>query len=120
MWVRHIDALREVVSQVQTRHLCVIHAWVVLPEHLHCVIELLDGDSDSSAHQPGCWQYNADNQLIQWGQGAEETKLTYTPNGHTETETKGNTTKTYRYNASDRLIEVQANGPNHKSLWLAA
>ena len=64
----------------------------------------------SSAHQPGTWTYNADNQLTQWGQGAEETKLTYTPNGHTETETKANTTKTYRYNASDRLSEVQENG----------
>jgi putative transposase len=44
--VRHIDLLRESVRKVRVKYPFVIHAWVVLPEHLHCVIELPVGDSD--------------------------------------------------------------------------
>lgn len=44
--VRHVDVLREVVRDVRTRHPFIIHGWVVLPEHLHCVIELPPGDAD--------------------------------------------------------------------------
>lgn len=44
--VRHIDALREAVRIVRRRHPFIIHAWVVLPDHLHCVIELPEGDQD--------------------------------------------------------------------------
>lgn len=44
--VRHIDSLRRVVTSVKTRHPFRIHAWVVLPEHLHCIIELPAGDAD--------------------------------------------------------------------------
>ncbi len=43
---RHINVLREVVAAVRVRHPFVIHGWVVLPEHLHCVIELPRGDAD--------------------------------------------------------------------------
>ena len=43
---RHIDVLRDVVSSVRFRHPFTIHGWVVLPEHLHCVIELPLGDAD--------------------------------------------------------------------------
>jgi putative transposase len=43
---RHIDLLREVVRQVRRAHPFVIHGWVVLPDHLHCVIELPPGDLD--------------------------------------------------------------------------
>ncbi|GAB4061474.1 REP-associated tyrosine transposase [Uliginosibacterium sediminicola] len=43
---RHIDVLRRVVMDVKRRHPFVIHAWVVLPEHLHCVIELPPDDAD--------------------------------------------------------------------------
>ena len=46
--VRHIGALRHAVKSVKARHPFHIHAWVVLPEHLHCVIELPPGDSDFS------------------------------------------------------------------------
>ena len=38
--VEHIDVLRRVVKTVKTSHPFTIHAWVVFPEHLHCVIEL--------------------------------------------------------------------------------
>ena len=44
--VDHIDLLREAVRRVKRTHPFTIHAWVVLPEHLHCVIELPAGDVD--------------------------------------------------------------------------
>ena len=44
--VRHIDLLRHAVAIVRQSHPFIIHAWVVLPEHLHCVIELPAGDTD--------------------------------------------------------------------------
>ena len=44
--VEYIDALREAVRKVKQAHPFTIHAWVVLPEHLHCVIELPEGDAD--------------------------------------------------------------------------
>ncbi|MEW5756234.1 MAG: transposase [Pseudomonadota bacterium] len=44
--VRRIDNLRAVVRSVQIRHPFVIHGWVVLPEHMHCVIKLPPGDAD--------------------------------------------------------------------------
>ena len=43
---RHIDVLRSVVQSVRQRHPFIIHGWVVLPEHLHCVIELPYNDDD--------------------------------------------------------------------------
>jgi putative transposase len=43
---RHIDVLRDVVRAVRRRHPFEIHAWVVLPDHLHCVIELPADDAD--------------------------------------------------------------------------
>lgn len=44
--VRHVDALRDATRRVRERHPFHIHAWVVLPDHLHCVIELPAGDTD--------------------------------------------------------------------------
>ncbi len=44
----HIDLLRETVKSIRQRHPFVIHAWVVLREHLHCVIELPPNDTDFS------------------------------------------------------------------------
>ena len=41
-----IQVLRNAVAQVKKSYPFVIHAWVVLPEHLHCVIELPEGDAD--------------------------------------------------------------------------
>ena len=43
---RHIDLLRATIKSVRHRHPFIIHGWVVLPEHLHCVIELPAGDAD--------------------------------------------------------------------------
>jgi putative transposase len=44
--IRHIEALRESVRWVKSRHPFVIHAWVILPEHLHCVMELPPEDAN--------------------------------------------------------------------------
>jgi putative transposase len=38
--------LREAIKEVKARHPFRIHGWVVLPEHLHCVIELPPDDAD--------------------------------------------------------------------------
>ena len=43
---RNIGLLRNVVKAVRRRHPFKIHGWVVLPEPLHCVIELPPGDAD--------------------------------------------------------------------------
>jgi putative transposase len=43
---RHIALLRAVVRQVRRAHPFRIHGWVVLPEHLHCILELPAGDAD--------------------------------------------------------------------------
>jgi len=47
--VEHIDALREAVRQVRTRQPFHIDAWVVLPDHMHCVWTLPHGDTDYSS-----------------------------------------------------------------------
>ena len=44
--IRHIDALRQSIRTVQSRHPFRIHGWVVLPDHMHCVIELPPNDAD--------------------------------------------------------------------------
>lgn len=47
--VEHIDAFRESVRQVRTQRPFYIDAWVVLPEHTHCVWTLPPGDGDYSS-----------------------------------------------------------------------
>ena len=44
--VRHIDLLRDIIRDVRRRHQFAIHGWVVLPEHMHCVLELPPSDTD--------------------------------------------------------------------------
>jgi len=43
---RRIGLLRDMVRVVRRRHPFTIHGWVVLPDHLHCVIGLPPEDSD--------------------------------------------------------------------------
>ncbi len=45
---RHIDALREAVRRTRAERPFHIDAWVVLPEHTHCMITLPPGDDDYS------------------------------------------------------------------------
>jgi putative transposase len=44
--VTHIDALRDAVRWVRQRASFQIDAWVVLPDHMHCLWALPEGDSD--------------------------------------------------------------------------
>lgn len=45
----HIDAFRDAVRQARARKPFHIDAWVVLPDHTHCVWTLPPGDADYSA-----------------------------------------------------------------------
>lgn len=44
--VRHIEDLRRVVARVRSAHPFAIHGWVVIPDHLHCLIALPENDTD--------------------------------------------------------------------------
>lgn len=44
--VEHIQLLRSVVKTVQKKQPFIIDAWVVLPDHMHCVWTLPEGDDD--------------------------------------------------------------------------
>jgi len=44
--VRHIDALRHAVRKVRERSPFYVDAWVVLPDHMHCLWTLRKDDSD--------------------------------------------------------------------------
>jgi len=46
--VRHVDALRDAVRRTRRERPFHIDAWVVLPEHMHCIITLPEGDADFS------------------------------------------------------------------------
>jgi putative transposase len=43
---RHIDLLRQSVVKVRSEHPFTIHAWIVLPDHLHCILEFPSGDAN--------------------------------------------------------------------------
>lgn len=69
------------------------------------------GNRLSSAHQPGTWSYNANNQLTQYPRTTPfsaaapvDTHVSYTPQGHTQQETNSQGTHDYGYNAAERLI----------------
>ncbi len=44
--VRHIEALRAAVRHTRQERPFAIDAWVVLPEHMHCILTLPAGDDD--------------------------------------------------------------------------
>ena len=46
--VRHVDVLRQAVAVTRAKRLFKIDAWVVLPDHMHCVWTLPEGDCDYS------------------------------------------------------------------------
>ena len=50
--VAQIDALREAVRRTRARAPFRVDAWVVLPDHMHCLWTLPDGDADF----PGRWR----------------------------------------------------------------
>ena len=44
--VKHTDVLRSIVKKVKNKHHFIIHGWVVLSDHFHCVIELPNDDAN--------------------------------------------------------------------------
>ena len=46
--VRHVDVLRQAVAVTKGKRPFGIEAWVVLPDHMHCVWTLPEGDADYS------------------------------------------------------------------------
>jgi len=46
--VKHIDLLREAIRGARRRSPFIIDAWVVLPDHMHCLWTLPEDDSDFS------------------------------------------------------------------------
>lgn len=42
----HIGLLRNAVAKVKRTYPFIIHGWVVLPDHMHCIIELPADDAD--------------------------------------------------------------------------
>ncbi len=46
--VRHVDVLRQAVAVTKAKRPFGIDAWVVLPDHMHCVWTLPEGDADFS------------------------------------------------------------------------
>ena len=51
-YVRHIHLLREAVRGVRQRYPFHIDAWVVLPDHLHCIWTFPAGDADYLSAKP--------------------------------------------------------------------
>jgi len=45
---KHIDDLRNAIRVTREKHPFHIDAWVVLPEHMHCIWTLPEGDADYS------------------------------------------------------------------------
>lgn len=69
----------------------------------------------TSAHQPGPWVYTANNELTAYGHGADEQTYRYDANGNTIEQRSGDPlnpskTRTFLYNAGERLSEVRDNG----------
>ena len=44
--VRNINSFREIVKKVRKNHQFEIYGWVVLPDHIHCIMSLPKNDSD--------------------------------------------------------------------------
>nr|WP_312370838.1 RHS repeat-associated core domain-containing protein [Delftia acidovorans] len=72
------------------------------------------GNRITSAHQPGTWTYNDDNQLVRYPSqkpfsqmAPQDTQVSYTPQGHTQKETSSKGEKTYSYNAAERLTRYE-------------
>ncbi|HVJ61995.1 MAG TPA: RHS repeat-associated core domain-containing protein [Tahibacter sp.] len=69
----------------------------------------------SSAAQPGAWHYNADNELLACGLGAEQVRYTYDANGHVSGTIRGDAQAPVEmtesvYNAAERVAEIRRNG----------
>ncbi|MEO7326381.1 MAG: hypothetical protein ABIW82_16285 [Dokdonella sp.] len=73
-----------------------------------------DHNRTTSAHQPGVWIYNEDNQLLGYGSGTNQQTFDYDRNGNAIAQKIGSpqspaATRKYVYNASERMVEVRDN-----------
>ena len=66
--IREIAALRSAVAQTRRRHAFAIDAWVVLPDHLHAMWTLPEGDSDFST------RWASIKRLFSWQQPGGEAR----------------------------------------------
>jgi len=69
----------------------------------------------TSAHQPGPWTYNENNELQGYGVDANTETYEYDANGNTSKQTTGNPAspskvRLFLYNAAERLSEIKDNG----------
>ncbi len=72
---RHIDVLRKVIRSVKQRHPFRIHAWVVLPDHMHCVWGLPENDDGFSMR----WRLIKSNfskalPMVEWRSAVRQTR----------------------------------------------
>jgi putative transposase len=44
--IDHVQEFRDAVKKVKSKYPFKIHAWVILPEHMHCILELPQEDAD--------------------------------------------------------------------------
>jgi RHS repeat-associated protein len=68
---------------------------------------------NTSAHQPGAWIYNDNNELTQWGQGSKKRVQTFNLNGSMIEQKVGEPAKEaleYTYDEQDRLRRITKNG----------
>ncbi|STW07878.1 transposase-like protein [Klebsiella grimontii] len=61
--IRHIERLRAATIFTKRKKPFLIQAWVILPEHMHCIWTLPEGDSDYS----GRWRDIKKNVLPRFG-----------------------------------------------------
>lgn len=73
------------------------------------------GNRIGSAHQPGEWQYGADNRLLTMGSGPKKTSFHYSPSGQPTQKIQVAKQTDYTYDANDRLIQVAINGQDTAS-----
>lgn len=69
----------------------------------------------TSAHQPGSWTYDENNELLSYGTGLEKQAYTYDANGNTNTQKTGDLEspikgREFIYNVSEQLSEIKDNG----------
>ena len=62
--IRHIERFRAATIFTKRKKPFLIQAWVILPEHMHCIWTLPEGDSDYSGRwrdikkrSPAIWRY---------------------------------------------------------------
>jgi RHS repeat-associated protein len=60
----------------------------------------------TSQHQPGSWQYNANSELLSYGQAAGAVVVQYDANGHTVQKTANGQPQHLSYDVAERLIRI--------------